>query len=446
MAVQPTLRLAIADSSSNYNSIIYPSTSSSISVQVGQIIQGTSTNSGPLSGCPSGQYNWDYQSNMLQDSGLGNSWIQQVIEVSQTGNSCYTVEFYPDVYVQNPQAYFYSFSIAPSNILYDAASSSNIAFWMSYSGNPSTVSAFYISACCSSNGNTIAWVIYPSQLENSGYQLNSPIQFDSNSQEDFNIVGTGLVFVGGARASTATFSSGEGQISCCSYNNAGLVSDETGEQSNMVYSALTQSVCGGGNTKWFYQSFAPGTVSSPSLNAKTVNQNGETITGYYVGLYNNAGTLINSGFSPVTFTDLTATSSYYVSPDNYGSCSFSHWQDTGNTTRDRYFTAYGSQVLTAVYNCSSTGTGSVTVNTENQNGQTITGYYVGLYNSGGTLVNNGYSPVTFSNLSIGTAYSVEPDNYGSCTFNHWQDTGSTTRDRSFTAANSQTFVAVYDCT
>lgn len=186
-----------------------------------------------------------------------------------------------------------------------------------------------------------------------------------------------------------------------------------------------------------------GTTPAPSLSVQTVDQSGSTITGYYVGLY-NGGTLINSGFSPVTFTDISAMTSYYVAPDNYGSCSFSYWQDTGNTTRDRYFIAYGSQSLTAVYDCSSTG--SVTVQTVNQNDQAITGYYVGLYNSGGTLINHGFSPVTFTGLTIGTTYSVGPDNYGSCTFNHWQDTGSTTRDRSFTAASTQTFTAVYYCT
>lgn len=212
----------------------------------------------------------------------------------------------------------------------------------------------------------------------------------------------------------------------------------------MLYGALTQNVCGSGNLNWFYQSFNPGTLPAPSVTVQSVDQNNNQITGYSTVLYNIGGSAINSGYTPVTFTDISLGSQYSVSPEDYGSCSFNHWQDTGSTTRDRYFDAYGTQTFTAVYNCNSAA--SVTVQTVNQNGGKITGYYVGLYNSGGTLINHGFSWVTFSGLSVGTTYSVEPDNYGSCTFNHWQDTGSTTRDRSFTAASTQTFTAVYYCT
>lgn len=425
-----------AESGSNYNSTLNPQEPQDLWVTVSQTIQGSS-NSGALAGCPSGSYNWDYQANLFQGPELSHSWIQQVIEISQSGNSCYTIEFWPDYYTTG-FPYFDSFSIAPSSILYEAASSSDIGFSMSYTGGPPyTVTAFYLSACCSSNGNTITWAIYPDQLQYNGVALNSPIEFDQNSQENFNIVGTG------SRA-TATFSAGSGQINYCSYINPGSVGPpQTGEQSNMLYSALTQSVCGSGNLRWFYQSFNPGALPAPSVTVQSVDQNNNQITGYYTVLY-SGGSAINSGFTPVTFTDIFPGAEYSVGPEDYGSCSFNYWQDTGNTTQDRSFYAYGSQTFTAVYNCNSAA--SVTVQTVNQNGVKITGYYVGLYNSGGTLINSGFSWVTFTGLSVGTTYSVEPDNYGSCTFNHWQDTGSTTRDRSFTAASTQTFTAVYECT
>lgn len=445
MPAQVLTHAAVAESSSNWNSMLYPSVSAETSVEVSQTISGTSNVNLPIQGCPSGSYNWDYQDNLLQDPALDNSWIQQVMEVSQSGNSCYIVLFFPDTKTNPGLSYYAAWGI-PSNFLYQAPS--NINFWMSVSGtNPFTVTAFYASACCS-NGNTITWVIYPSQLYNSnGVQLSSPVQINFNSREDFNIVGARTEFtVHGTIIGDATFTSGAGQISYSSYNNVGLIWAETGEQSNMLYSSLTQNECGTGNLNCFYQSFSPGTTPAPSLAVQTVNQNGATITGYYVGLYNIGGTLINSGFSPVTFTDISAGSSYYVAPDNYGSCTFNYWQDTGNSTRERYFIAYGTQSLTAVYDCSSGGSGSITVNTVDQNNNPITGYFVGIYDTNHNLLYSGYSPATFNQLTIGTNYYVEPDSYGSCTFNHWQDTGSTTRDRSFTAASTQTFVAVYDCT
>ena len=178
---------------------------------------------------------------------------------------------------------------------------------------------------------------------------------------------------------------------------------------------------------------------------QSVNQNNNGISGFYTVLYNESNSIINTGFTPVTFT-LDTYEKYVIRPEDYGSCSFSYWQDTGNTTRYRSFLiTQESQTLTAVYDCSS-GSGSVTVQTANQNDHPITGYYVGLYNSGGTLINSGFSPVSFTDLTQGAINYVKPDNYGGYTFNHWQDTGSTTRDRSFTAASTQTFIAVYDCT
>lgn len=213
------------------------------------------------------------------------------------------------------------------------------------------------------------------------------------------------------------------------------VGGHTGETNNLYVDS-----CSSGSA---YYDFSESTTG-PSVTVQSVDQNNNKITGFYTVLYDNKSDILGTGFTPVTFS-LGTYEKYVIRPEDYGSCSFSYWQDTGNTTRYRSFLiTQESQTITAVYNCGSTG--SVTVNTVDQNNNPITGYYVGLYNSVGTLINHGFSPVTFTGLSVGTNYSVEPDDYGSCTFNHWQDTGSTVRDRSFTAASTQTFTAVYDCT
>jgi hypothetical protein len=49
----------------------------------------------------------------------------------------------------------------------------------------------------------------------------------------------------------------------------------------------------------------------------------------------------------------------------------------------------------------------------------------------------------FSTTS-GQQYTVEVQDYGSYYFNHWSDTGSTNRDRTFTAiSSSMVFTAAY---
>ena len=86
------------------------------------------------------------------------------------------------------------------------------------------------------------------------------------------------------------------------------------------------------------------------------------------------------------------------------------------------------------------------VQSVNQNGQAITGYWAVLYNSAGTQLTTGFTPVTFSGLTAGTAYGVSVSSYGACTFSHWQDNGSTNAMRAFTAASTQTFTGVFNCT
>jgi hypothetical protein len=89
----------------------------------------------------------------------------------------------------------------------------------------------------------------------------------------------------------------------------------------------------------------------------------------------------------------------------------------------------------------------VIIQSVNQNGQAITGYWTVLYNSNGKQLSTGYTTKTFTAITVGTAYSVGLSSYSSCTFNHWQDSGSTSLTRAFTAtAGPETFVGVYACT
>jgi hypothetical protein len=186
-----------------------------------------------------------------------------------------------------------------------------------------------------------------------------------------------------------------------------------------------------------------GGPSTASLSVGSQNTSGQTITGYTIVLYGSSKNELGSGFTPTSFT-LNRGQSYSVQADSYGACTFNHWADNGSTSNPRTISIMGNTQLTAVYNCGTTTTSTVTVDSVNQNGVAITGYYTALYNSGGGVVASGFTPKTFS-TTAGQAYSVVADGYGSCTFSKWSD-GVTSNPRSFTATSSAvTFTADYTC-
>jgi hypothetical protein len=142
---------------------------------------------------------------------------------------------------------------------------------------------------------------------------------------------------------------------------------------------------------------------------------------------------------------------YSIEADSYGSCQFAHWLDSGSTNSVRTISIASNTQLTAVYDCGTGGGGgsnspSVTIESVNQNGAPITGYWTVLYNAHGGQLATGYTTKAFSGLTSGTKYSVELDSYAGCQFSHWQDTNSGSDVRSFTASGAQTFVGVYTCT
>jgi hypothetical protein len=94
-----------------------------------------------------------------------------------------------------------------------------------------------------------------------------------------------------------------------------------------------------------------GTAAS-SVTIKSVDQNGNTLTGYWTVLYGAHGRQLSTGYTPTTFGGLTSGAVYSVELDSYANCQFSHWQDNGNATDTRSFTAKGAQTFVGVYTCS----------------------------------------------------------------------------------------------
>jgi hypothetical protein len=174
-----------------------------------------------------------------------------------------------------------------------------------------------------------------------------------------------------------------------------------------------------------------GGPSSLTVNAQA---NGNGLSGMYIAL-EQGGTVIASGFTPATFF-VTAGQVYQVVADNYGPYSFSQW--TGGSTSDPItITApsSGSTTLTAVYGTGGGSSSSSLVVNSQANGQALNGMFVAL-EQGGSVIESGFTPVTFS-LSAGQTYQVVGDNYGQYTFSWWS-TGDAEDPTTVLASTGQT--------
>ncbi|MDA4118839.1 MAG: hypothetical protein OK455_10925, partial [Thaumarchaeota archaeon] len=169
--------------------------------------------------------------------------------------------------------------------------------------------------------------------------------------------------------------------------------------------------------------------------------NGASITGYYAVLYQGSNA-VSSGFTPAAFT-LDDGQSYVIQVDNYGSCNFDHWADTGSANPSRSISIESDTQIVAVYNCGGSTGSTVTVKSVAENGSALSGFYVALL-EGGNVIATGFTAANFS-VTAGGSYSVQADSYGTCTFSNWSD-GVRGNPRSFTAENGATsFSAVYNC-
>jgi hypothetical protein len=182
---------------------------------------------------------------------------------------------------------------------------------------------------------------------------------------------------------------------------------------------------------------------------------GTPMRGYYAVL-SLAGNLTGTGFTPVSFA-LVDGQSYVIqvdiqvaSPGDTGSCVFDHWADTGSNDTYRVIAIAGDTKVSAVYNCGVYSpapiptNSTVTVNSVDENGVAISGYYVGLSSSGGGEVASGFTPATFTD-AIGSAYTGQADGSGACTFSSWSG-GARIDPVPFTATNeSLSLTAVFNC-
>lgn len=195
---------------------------------------------------------------------------------------------------------------------------------------------------------------------------------------------------------------------------------------------------------------SPGPSPSPgsaTLSVNSVDSNNNAINGYWTAVTQGSST-VQTGFTP--FSTTLSSGTYSVSVSDYGSYTFSHWSD-GVTTRAHTVTIGTSSVsLTAVYSTSgggsggggtgggvSTGSTTLSVSTQDDNGNSLSGYYATLQS--GASIQSGYSPTSFT-VSQGNVYTVSVSDYGSYVFDHWQD-GSSVRAKTLTISGATSLIA-----
>ncbi|MCL5067249.1 MAG: hypothetical protein M1368_02705, partial [Thaumarchaeota archaeon] len=89
------------------------------------------------------------------------------------------------------------------------------------------------------------------------------------------------------------------------------------------------------------------TSQSVPLTIQSVDQNGASISGFYTVVQSASGTVLDTGYTPLTYTATTGTQ-YLVTADSYGNYVFNHWS-IGSTSQTITVTPSQSTTLTAYY-------------------------------------------------------------------------------------------------
>lgn len=169
------------------------------------------------------------------------------------------------------------------------------------------------------------------------------------------------------------------------------------------------------------------------LTITTSNISGNPLIGLWTTIHNMDGTLLESGFTPMTFTGSAGTD-YKVSVANYDGKTFQHWQDdNNNTSKSRIITLASDTTLIAVYDTGNALRGFTPLryaDTAHQRNLNISAMNLDT----NEILHMWVVIDPISSDASGTTYRVYATNgYKNLTFDHWAD-GSTDRVKTITVA------------
>ena len=358
-------------------------------------------------------------------------------------------------------SYIYCLGNGDGEVYYAPISSSGIGAWTSSSGYPTNVA---YPSCAAAGGHMyctggrtysagaidVTNAVYYAPISSSGVgawvsTTGYPSPID---QESCTTFGGYIYCVGGetqVRGSVTMVdyapisSSGVGTWTVAASYPPGLAFGSCLASEGYIY-------CISGEPGGSYYASISGPLTTAQLTVDAQETNGQSINGFYVVLYQD-GQTDASGFSPTTFSVNTGLT-FVVQADDYGSCHFDHWADTGSTAASRTILVTGDTLLHAVYGCGGSSS-TVTVDSSDQDGNSIFGYYTVLFGSTGDVADAGFTTSTFQ-TTAGQTYEIQADGYGGCTFSEWFIPSgggiNPANPMEFTATGgSMDFTALYNC-
>jgi Peptidase A4 family len=410
--------------------------------------------------CPSASTS--YSSSWVGIDGFNDSTVEQIGTDSdcQTGSAAYYAwyEFYP-----SPSHVIGDFLVSPGDSISASVTFSAMTFTVSIVDETNGSSYSTSSGVAGAQRSSAEWIVEaPSPSSGEGILPLANFGTEYLGGDYTGVPSTNYATVNGTSASLGSYGASVQSITMVSSSGgapeaepSSISSDETS-----FYVAYTNSSFPTTSTTTTADTSSNAT-GTPSLTVSSEDTSGTAIAGYYTGLYDSNGDDIATGFTPAAYPGLTDGQTYMIEADSYGLCNFDHWLGSQSTSNPMPILITGEAQITAVYDCGGTDTTtttttpaestsssqqhtSATVQSVNQNGTAISGYYTVL-SSDGSVMSTGFTPTTFSDLIVGQAYSVQVDDFGSCSFARWADTGNTSTTRDFTAGGVESFTAVYTC-
>jgi Tol biopolymer transport system component len=180
--------------------------------------------------------------------------------------------------------------------------------------------------------------------------------------------------------------------------------------------------------------------ATKQLTINSIDKSGNALNGMWATIRTPDGTMLKSGFTPLTFIGNPGIE-YKVSVANYDGKTFEHWQDDESTSKSRVITLTSDTTLTAIYNSAGTVRGFTSLDVSS--GRHVLTVNAVSLDDGRTL--HMWTVVT----SFHSTYEGGPErhivymhNYKDIVFDHWED-GSTDSIRTLDLNGSKEITAYY---